>query len=216
MKFGELFAGLGGIGLGLERAGMECRWQVENDPFCQKVLAKHWPHVKRVSDVREAGKHNLEPVDLISGGFPCQDVSYAGLGAGLEGERSGLWVEMFRIICELRPQFVLVENVSALLTRGGERVLADLASIGFNAEWETVRASSFGAPHRRKRLFIVAYANEGNGQAGMRTLPNGPRQIFSRGNQECFPIWLQTADQFVGMDDGIPARVYGTSKWGNR
>lgn len=194
--------------LGLERAGMECAWQVESEAFRRKVLARHWPKVPKFNDVREVGKHNLEPVDLIAGGFPCQDVSVAGLHAGLEGERSGLWFEMFRIVCELRPRFVLVENVSALLNRGAGRVLADLAGVGFNAEWETVRASSFGAPHRRERVFIVAYANEGNGQAGMGIEPNGSRQIFSAGNQERFPIWLQTADQFVGVDDGIPAGVY--------
>ena len=89
--FGSLFAGIGGFDLGFERAGMVCRWQVEIDEFCQKVLAKHWPDVTRYGDVRECGKHNLEAVDLICGGFPCQDVSVAGKRAGLEGKRSGLW-----------------------------------------------------------------------------------------------------------------------------
>lgn len=194
--------------LGLERAGMQCAWQVEIDEFCRKVLTKHWPNVPKFNDVRECGKHNLERVDLIAGGFPCQDISYTGLGAGLNGERSGLWFQMFRIICELRPRYVLVENVSALLNRGAGRVLADLAGVGFNAEWETLRASDFGAPHRRERVFIAAYANEGNGKAGLGVEPNGARKIFRTGNQECFPLWLQTADQFVGVDDGIPYRLY--------
>lgn len=194
--------------LGLERSGMECAWQVEIDEFCRKVLMKHWPNVPKFEDVKEVGKHNLERVDLIAGGFPCQDVSWAGPGTGLSGARSGLWGEMFRVVCELRPRYILVENVAALLNRGAGRVLADLASIGLNAEWETLRASDFGAPHRRERVFIVAYANEGDGQTGLGIEPYRPRKIFSRGHQECVPIWLQAADQFVGMDDGIPHRVY--------
>ena len=101
MRFGSLFAGIGGMDLGLERAGMECAWQVEIDPYCQKVLAKHWPDVQRFGDIKDCGAHNLEPVDLICGGFPCQDISLAGKGAGIEGERSGLWSEYHRIICEL-------------------------------------------------------------------------------------------------------------------
>ena len=105
MRFGSLFAGIGGFDLGFERAGMECAWQVEIDEFCNKVLAKHWPNVRRYKDVREVGKHNLEPVDLICGGFPCQDVSLAGQRAGLEGKRSTLWSEFYRIICEIRPKF---------------------------------------------------------------------------------------------------------------
>ena len=93
--FGSLFAGIGGIDLGLERAGMKCAWQVEIDPYAQKVLEKHWPEVKRYSDIRDCGADNLDVVDLICGGFPCQDISYAGKGAGIEGERSGLWKEFY-------------------------------------------------------------------------------------------------------------------------
>ena len=95
MTFGSLFSGIGGIDLGLERAGMECKWQVEIDPYCQKVLAKHWPDVRRYDDVRSVGADTLEAVDLIAGGFPCQDVSVAGKRAGLkEGTKSGLWFEI--------------------------------------------------------------------------------------------------------------------------
>lgn len=135
---------------------MTCKWQVEIDPFCQRVLAKHWPHVKRYGDIRTVGE--LEGVDLIAGGFPCQDISYAGAGAGIDGARSGLWGEMLRIIRLVRPQFVLVENVSALLTRGIERVLGELAASGYDAEWQSLPAAAFGAPHIRDRVFVVAYA----------------------------------------------------------
>ena len=160
MTFGSLFAGIGGLDLGLERAGMTCKWQVEIDSFATKVLQKHWPDVARFRDVRTVGAYNLEPVDLICGGFPCQDISNAGKKAGIEGERSGLWSEFYRIICELRPRYALIENVAALLYRGASRVLSDLAKGGYDAEWRTLRASDFGLPHRRERLFIIAYTDK--------------------------------------------------------
>ena len=160
MTFGSLFAGIGGFDLGLERAGMTCKWQVEIDPFCQKVLMKRWPHVPKYEDVREVGAHNLERVDLICGGFPCQDISYAGNGAGLAGERSGLWFEFARIIREVGPRLLLVENVAALLDRGMGDILGTLADLGFDAEWHIVPASALGAPHRRERIFIVANADQ--------------------------------------------------------
>lgn len=158
MRFGSLFSGIGGMDLGLERAGMECAWQVELDLFCQRVLQKHWPNVPKYRDVQICGGHNLERVDLIAGGFPCQDISFAGNGEGIDGSRSGLWSEMFRIICELRPDYVLVENVAALLARGMGRVLGDLASVGYDAEWSRVSACSMGAPQMRRRVFVLAYS----------------------------------------------------------
>ena len=158
MTFGSLFAGIGGLDLGLERAGMECQWQVEIDPFCRKVLAKHWPDVRRYEDVRTVGADELKPVDLVAGGFPCQDVSIAGKQAGIkEGTRSGLWSEYYRVICELRPRFVLVENVPGLLVDGLGRVLGDLAEAGYDAEWQVLSAADMGANQMRKRVFIVAY-----------------------------------------------------------
>lgn len=208
MKFISLFAGIGGLDLGLERSGMECVAQVEIDDYARRVLAKHWPDVPKFTDVREVGRDNLPDCDLICGGFPCQDISNTGKQAGIDGERSGLWSEYFRTICELRPRYVLIENVAALLNRGMSRVLGDLASCGYDAEWQVLRASDFGAPHRRDRLFIIAYPDEVHGEARMGDYKNGARPIFAQGNRECFPIWLQAADRFVGMDDGIPAKLY--------
>jgi DNA (cytosine-5)-methyltransferase 1 len=160
MIFGSLFAGIGGFDLGLERAGMKCAWQVEINPFCTKILAKHWPEVKRYEDIRTVGKHNLESVDLICGGFPCQPHSTAGKRAGSKDERD-LWPEYARIIRELRPAWVLAENVSGLLSSETGRffsgVLRDLAECGYDAEWQVFPAAAFGAPHRRERVFIVAY-----------------------------------------------------------
>jgi DNA (cytosine-5)-methyltransferase 1 len=158
LSFGSLFAGIGGFDLGFERAGMVCKWQVEIDDYANRVLAKHWPNVHRERDIRECGKHNLEPVDVICGGFPCQDISYAGLGAGLDGERSGLFFEAIRLVRELRPRIVVLENVAALLTRGLDRVQGTLAEIGFDAEWHCIPAAAVGAPHIRDRVFVLAYS----------------------------------------------------------
>jgi DNA (cytosine-5)-methyltransferase 1 len=154
---GSLFAGIGGFDLGFERAGFKTAWQVEIDPYCQKVLAKNFPEAERFGDIRECGSHNLKPVDVICGGFPCQDISNAGKRAGIEGERSGLWTEMHRIIRELRPRYVLVENVAALLGRGMGVVLGDLAEIGYDAEWRIISAADMGASHLRERVWILAY-----------------------------------------------------------
>jgi DNA (cytosine-5)-methyltransferase 1 len=154
---GSLFAGIGGFDLGFERAGIKTVWQVEIDPFCRQVLQIRFPDARRFSDVRDVGRSELAPVDIISGGFPCQDISHAGRRIGIGGERSGLWSEFARIISELRPRYALVENVAALLGRGIERVLGDLAEIGYDAEWKIISASDVGAEHIRERVWILAY-----------------------------------------------------------
>ena len=161
MTFGSLFAGIGGFDLGFERAGMTCKWQVEIDPYCRRVLAKHWPDVRRHDDVRTFPPTDGTEwrVDVICGGFPCQDISVAGKGVGIDGARSGLWAEYARIVRTIRPRFVVVENSPALTGRGLYRVLGDLAACGYDAEWDCIPAAAVGAPHRRDRLFIIAYSN---------------------------------------------------------
>ena len=168
LSFGSLFAGIGGFDLGFERAGMTCSWQVEIDPFCRKVLAKHWPHVRRHDDVRTFPPAPMEDwnVDVVCGGFPCQDISNAGKKAGIEGEQSGLWVEFARIVRQLRPRYVVVENVAALRNRGLARVCGDLASCGYDAEWDCIPAAAVGAPFVRDRLFLVAYRPGDGWRAG--------------------------------------------------
>ena len=156
MTCGDLFAGIGGMSLGLERAGFTVRWQVEREPYCENVLARHWPDVARRRDVRFVGAATLERVDLIAGGFPCQDISAAGKGVGLGGHRSGLWREFARIVRELRPRWVVVENVPALRTRGADTVLGDLEAAGYACWPCLVGARHVGAPHRRDRIWIVA------------------------------------------------------------
>lgn len=164
MTFGSLFAGIGGMDLGLERAGMTCKWQVEIDPFCRQVLTKHWPEVPKYGDIRDVTADQLGYVDCIAGGFPCQDLSRAGKRAGMDGARSGLWKEFYRLICLLRPRVALVENVPGLLDWGLGRVLGDLAESGYDAEWSVLPAAAFGAPHVRERVFVVAYSNSQRGE----------------------------------------------------
>ncbi len=203
LTFGSLFSGIGGLDLGLERAGMHCAWQVEIDDHATKVLEKHWPHVTRFRDVRHVGKHNLTFVDVLAGGFPCQNISLANTTGpiGIDAPQSGLWAEFFRIICELQPRYVLVENVSALLYRGMGRVLGDLASIGYDAQWQVLRASSFGAPHQRKRLFIVAYPHQERRQTSLCLDPSVCTGVY--------PLWStsNTMDDVWGTLAHLEARL---------
>ena len=173
MTFGSLFAGVGGMDLGFERAGMECRWQVEINTFARSILERHWPNVRRHDDVRTFPPDDPDDwrVDVIAGGFPCQDVSVIGKRAGIEGDRSGLWEEFRRIVGVLRPRYVVVENTPGLLSGGFGRVLGDLAAIGYNAEWQTFPAAAVGAIHVRDRVWIVAYPGRERLQEG---LPGGP------------------------------------------
>jgi DNA (cytosine-5)-methyltransferase 1 len=159
MRVGSLFTGIGGFDLGLTQAGHEVIWQVEIDEWCRKVLAKHWPDATRFADIRDCGAHNLEHVDIICGGFPCTDISMAGKQEGIDGEQSGLWREMLRITGEIRPQYIIMENVPGLLVRGFDRILGALAEIGYDAEWDIISAADVGAPHKRERLWVVAYPN---------------------------------------------------------
>lgn len=154
---GSLFSGIGGLELGLERAlGWSVAWQVEVDEWCRRVLARHWPDAERFADVRAVGASVLRPVDLICGGFPCQDVSAAGKGAGLAGERSGLWFEYLRIVRELRPRLVVVENVASGERRWVDTVCDELDALGYRPRPIALSAADVGAPHLRRRVFVVA------------------------------------------------------------
>lgn len=135
---------------------MEIRWQVEIDPFCRAVLEKHWPHVPKYGDIRQVRGDELEPVDLICGGFPCQPVSVAGRRRG-EADPRWLWPEFARIVRVVRPKYVLVENVPGLLIRGMGHVLGDLAALGYDAEWFVLPARAVGAAHMRERVFVFAH-----------------------------------------------------------
>lgn len=171
LTVGSLFAGIGGMELGLEwTGGFKTVWQVEIDEYARRVLEKHWPDAKRFADIRECGAHNLAPVDLICGGFPCPPVSFAGQRRGIEDER-WLWPDFAKIIRNSRSRWVLVENVPGILSANAGRafgeVLRDLALCGYDAEWDCLPASTFGAPHKRYRVFLVAYPNGDRPLQGM-------------------------------------------------
>jgi DNA (cytosine-5)-methyltransferase 1 len=165
MSLGSLFAGIGGFDLAFERAGMTCAWQVEIDGKCNQVLGHHWPDVPRYGDVHDVGARNLGAVDVVCGGFPCQDLSVAGKREGLAGERSGLWFEFARIIGELKPRWVVVENVPGLLSSGQKRdmgiLLGQLAEFGYMGAYRVLDAQFFGLAQRRRRVFIVGYLGDG-------------------------------------------------------
>jgi DNA (cytosine-5)-methyltransferase 1 len=214
LTVGSLFSGIGGLDLGLERAGMQIKWQCEIDDYATQVLQKHWPDVSRFRDVRTVGAHNLVPVDLICGGFPCQDISKAGNGAGLDGAHSGLWAEYVRIIGELRPRFVLVENVPALLKRGFGRVLGNLAALRYDAEWGVLSACAVGAPHTRERLFLLAYADGEHDVYGRRRTAT----IFGRRPQApevCRSEYWHTQSEPSGVANGVPAQLDRLKGLGN-
>ena len=179
----DLFSGIGGFSLGLERTGgFKTVAFCEIDPFCRRVLAKHWPNVRQYEDVRELTADKLATdgiaVDVITGGFPCQDISTAGRQAGMaEGTRSGLWSEIARLAGELRPRFIIVENVANLLAGPSDkpggwfgRVLGDLAEIGYDAEWHSISASDLGACHKRERIWVVAHSGQIRGGGLQRQL----------------------------------------------
>lgn len=183
LTVGSLFAGIGGFDLGLERTGgFRTSWFCEQDKFCQRVLAKHWPGVPCYEDVCALTGASVSPVDVLCGGFPCQDISLAGKGAGIGGSRSGLWSEYARLIGEIEPRWVVVENVAALLGRGLSVVLADLSALGYDAEWDCLPASAFGAPHRRDRIWLVAYPAR-NAASGVRASAGSERKRVGTGGQ---------------------------------
>ncbi len=169
MRMLDLFSGIGGFSLAASWVWgdeLEIVGFCEIEEYCQKVLAKNFPLVPIYSDIRELKGGQFNNIDLITGGFPCQDISTANPnGKGIEGERSGLWKEMYRLISEIRPGYCLLENVAALFYRGLSVVLADLAEIGYDAEWQSISAAQLGAPHKRERVWIVAYP-ESDGLAG--------------------------------------------------
>jgi DNA (cytosine-5)-methyltransferase 1 len=157
LRIGSLCTGYGGLDLAVTAVlGAGLAWCAETDPYAAAVLAARWPAVPNLGDITAVDWDTVPPVDLITAGWPCQDISLAGPGAGLKGTRSGLWHHITRCLTQLRPPAAYLENVAALRTRGLARVVADLAGLGYDTQWATVRASSAGAPHARARLFILA------------------------------------------------------------
>jgi len=221
----DLFSGIGNFSLGLERAGFRTVAFCEADPYCRKILEKHWPNVPCYDDVRTLTAARLAAdgisVDAVCGGFPCQDISLAGKGAGIDGERSGLWTDYARIVGELNERrkikFVFVENVAALLGRGLDRVLRDLAAIGFDAEWHCIPAAALGAPHFRDRLWIVAYPHTDSlrSQGVWSFAPGAWReQQFEGLLQDSIRVSVPTGKS-GGVVDGAPSRSHRLKALGN-
>jgi DNA (cytosine-5)-methyltransferase 1 len=219
----DLFSGVGGFSLGLERTGgFETVAFCEIDPFARRVLAKHWPGVPIYEDVRTLDAARLDGdgigrIDVITGGFPCQDLSASGKKSGISAERSGLYKEVVRLTRDIRPKIVAMENVANLLV--GERgswfgtVLKDMAGIGFDAEWFYIPASWLGAPHARTRVWIVAYPHE----VGRDSLPLGFdtfRQFECRTSETTWVPEL-APPPICRVDDGVPDRVDRLAVLGN-
>ncbi|MDX1222719.1 DNA (cytosine-5-)-methyltransferase [Sinorhizobium medicae] len=221
----DLFSGIGGFSLGLERTGgFETVAFCEINEFCRRVLAHHWPKVRRYEDVRTLSadvlrREGIRP-NAICGGFPCQDISTGGQGEGIHGSRSGLFFDIIRLARELRPELIILENVAALLSRGMDVVLGALASIGYDAEWHCVPATALGYPHERDRIWIVAYPaalrrGEGCGS------PEGWGRFLRPRLHGRPSAWAQAANddevrsQFLRLVDGLPNHVDQLAAYGN-
>jgi DNA (cytosine-5)-methyltransferase 1 len=217
LTFGSLFSGMGGMDLGLERAGMRCMWQVELDDYARRILAKHWPDVRRHDDIRTFPPGNPDDwrCDLIAGGFPCVDISSLGRRGGITGDAgSGLWKEMFRVVCLLRPRLLLVENVAEMLIRGMDVVLGDMAAGGYDAAWQCLPAAALGAGHLRDRVFILGVDRNA-------VFLNGhPLQAFSTADplesgRSRAPGWREAESRMGRSVDGVPNRVDRLRALGN-
>lgn len=220
LKVLDLFSGIGGFSLGLERTGgFKTVAFCEIEEFPRRILAKHWPKVPCYHDVRTLSASRLEAdgiwPDVLVGGFPCQDISVAGKGAGLEGEQSGLWNEYLRLIGEVRPKFVVVENVAALLNRGLGDVLSGLASCGYDAEWDCLPASFVGAPHNRDRIWIVAYPQRDE-QSRQESCFGAIGRMGRVGKSVPWDVfWQDKLTSLRGMDDGFSRSVDRTDAMRN-
>jgi DNA (cytosine-5)-methyltransferase 1 len=220
----DLFSGVGGFSLGLDRTGaFRTVAFCEKDEKCHRVLRKHWPHVPIYTDVRELTLGTLQAdgivPDVIVGGFPCQDISAAGRGEGIIGERSGLWSEMFRLIRDVRPTWAIIENVRALSSRGLTLVLQNLNEIGYCAEWNCIPVSSLGGPHERDRIFVVAYPDKPRLEGRNRPiLHECASKLLARERSSCegklSDCW-ETDPHVLRVADGVPNRVDRIKQVGN-
>jgi DNA (cytosine-5)-methyltransferase 1 len=207
MTYGSLFSGIGGIDLGLTRADMQCAWQIEINRECHKELNRYWPEAPKFYDVRNFEQYDLQPVDLVAGGFPCQPHSVAGERRGEDDERN-LWPDFFRVVQALRPRWVLAENVPGIRTTIADRVLADLEAEGYACWPFVVGAWAVGAPHRRDRVWFVAYDRRPRQYQSKRILGEEWRRPENGGNRTADALrsqrWPETraADERHGADEG--------------
>lgn len=198
LTVGSLFSGIGGLDLGLERAGMNVIWQSEIDPYCNKVLKKHWPEVTNHGNIKDIDWATVQRPDVICGGYPCQPFSTAGKRRGTDDPRH-LWPWVRDAISALRPSYAILENVRGHLSMGGLQVIGELAQIGYDAEWRVVSAAGVGAPHRRDRIIIVAY----------------PSQLFSDGGNNYARVSVEHQKVSELGNDGRPTRMANTNDSGD-
>ena len=214
LTVGSLFAGIGGFDLAARWMGWRTAWVSEIDPYASTILAKHFPDAPNHGDITRMDGRAIEPVDILVGGFPCQDISLIGKGAGITGHRSGLWTHYARLIDEIRPSYVVAENVSALRSRGLETVLGDLTALGYDAEWHCIPAAYVGAPHRRDRIWIIAYrggsgleGHAGNGGAAEREAASGPIATGDLRGREDAGRWWKNEPGLARVVHGVPSYV---------
>lgn len=225
LTHGSCFAGIGGFELGAKNAGIKTVWSIENNEFCQQILKKHFPKTQIYGDIYET--NTVEYVDIITGGFPCQDISVNGKGDGITGEKSSAWSQMFRICSLVRPKYIVIENSPALTFRGLDRVLSDLSTIGYDAEWQCIQNNLFGFPHERERIYLVAYPNRIRTQGLVQVnkefrsifqLPKQKRQKTSRQDNALFvATWIkqQAENRVFGDNDGLSNYVDRVTAIGN-
>jgi DNA (cytosine-5)-methyltransferase 1 len=229
MRFGSLFSGIGGIDLGLERAGMTCVWQSEIEPYACRVLKKHWPAIPNLGDIRGIDWTTVGTVDVVAGGYPCQPFSTAGRRAGADDPRH-LWPMFADCLRVVRPRYAMLENVSGHLSLGFGDVQADLATLGYDSQWDCIPAAAVGAPHRRDRVFIIATRRDGmdsdsnsesNGtfnvaaQSWSSPMANTARvtaQISASGRQSTvaqseWRAWWQVEPRVGRVANGVPHRM---------
>lgn len=220
ITIGSCFSGIGCFEMAFENIVPSAKtvWQIEQNKFCQTILKKHWPNTILYDDIREVDAHALQPVDIVVGGFPCTDVSSAGKKKGvINGEKSGLWFEMWRICSVIRPPLIVLENVSAIYFRGLSSVLQSLAQIGYDAEWTSVSARRFGAPHLRQRWFCVAYPQRTRTQVQTQGKLTGKQLSRSSSQNRTISQWSQGSpvSPVCGVDDGNTNRVDRIKALGN-
>ena len=221
MNYLDLFSGIGGFALGAYWAGFKCNkhYYSEIEKYPAELYQLRFPDSIALGDITKIDFESLKDGNdwIITGGFPCQDISVAGKGEGIEGKRSNLWFEYWRAIRILRPRFAIIENVGAITFRGLDRVLGSLAEIGYNAEWQDIRAADLGAPHRRERIWIIAYTNKQNVERSFTKQKSYREQIRTisisiswRKRKE-----LLSTPCLCRANDGVPKRVDRIKGLGN-
>lgn len=221
MKHGSLFSGIGGFDLAASWLGWDNVFHCEILEYNQKILKQHWPKAECFTDITKASfTKYANTIDVLTGGFPCQDISTSGRGAGIEGEKSGLWNEYKRAIKETNCNYIVAENSPNLINKGIEKILLDLSEMGYNAEWGCLRASSFGAYHERERCYVVAYSNSYGFQGILQRLGQGSSLLPKPSDKIILSSLPKSFEQLgdykrIRETDGVPNQSHRIKACGN-